>query len=955
MAKDSDGIYGVLERAGINTSVKKMICPHCDHKSITARSDWGFAQCWHCGTRWSVKGDARSEYRDWGTYVVAEIARISQNAITPTGEGSFCSKMEMWMEDERCLTTDWEWLIEHDIGELVGVKDHLPAIINRSEQLFIEWLNVKKDQKAKIDELLKSARGKAKTRLTDEFVAIDLEIQLEQEEKKHILETILPRLASPEWNGSAVYIYRDEHGVPTSLNIRQFLAEQSDRKNKKLMRVQPRTHKRGLFGVRQALMPVGNKWKPEDKVPAHIVVEGEHNQLALCSEMEIWGSDEEFHLSIVAMGGKQGCDVRTLKALCKDERPLVIFDHDAINPETGVPGGYDMVIAINEQMYCNVCSTADYYSGHSDAKDVDDLIAEFKDTFNLDDFLELIAHQRLARMNIKTVAASVGAVLSDKKLEVNQKVIQVSAIITGDAAKRWHLRRINESAMLIVIETGRGNVIRCTPDDANFSREMAGYGIAEKRWLAAVADAFRQKVSTLPRSVVHSEAFYNPDWQRLYRNVYDGTMIVISIDGNGPTAQPVIQRFPVGFDEVYFWRFAQNSDDREAPVQPWLDAEYEIGRQMDPGKNGGMLLRGDSLIKEHIWNSVRYESKTAHYQQLLQCWSLFNSFATNFKSKPAIALQGPPGSTKTALMQKLGYMMQGENFNVIQQPTSGEDLAVKINKLTLAAFDEWDTADTQIENLLNAILTGAPFTKRAHYTNEDKHTILCNAAIMMTRNSDPMRSAGSFRRIIRVPLADRGDANYRSMTLDIIPELIDLRQDLRMEELRNCAHVLLALSQTSPTTTTKYSVADFGSFVLRCAQYEGWAEKAEAMLNQLISDQADIAAENNALVDLLASMLGRSPDLIGKTYTTGFWADCLHISGVLDHDIAMKSRVNGKYLAWQFKTHTKVFEDKLGMVVTEDKTKRQNVYTFQPPGAKTGDRSRTVQSQMEVPDQIECL
>jgi len=78
---------------------------------------------------------------------------------------------------------------------------------------------------------------------------------------------------------------------------------------------------------------------------------------------------------------------------------------------------------------------------------------------------------------------------------------------------------------------------------------------------------------------------------------------------------------------------------------------------------------------------------------------------------------------------------------------------------------------------------------------------------------------------------------------------MDLRLSLRLEDLRNCAYVLLALSQTSPGTETAYSVADFGSVVMRCAQFEGWAKEAEAMLEKLISDQSSTAIENNFLVD----------------------------------------------------------------------------------------------------------
>jgi hypothetical protein len=867
--------------------------------------------------------------------MIAEIARVSQEALLEEKTGPICLPMQGWIA-WRGLNDSYQWLIEHDLGALIEMTQHLPNIMTQGKELYEAWVKGKKEEQANLERSASAARGKEKVRLNNALNILIEEMSAEQNAFNHFMNHVLPSLMKPEWNGSCVYIYRDENGVHTSLNIRQFAAEGTDRKNKKVMRVQPRMGKRGLFGVQQALFDVGDGWRPEDRIPEYIVVEGEHNQLALCHASERWADDYKMHLPVVAVGGKQGADLLALKALCGDQQPLVIFDNDNIDPETGCPGGFDLVRDMAKFMYCTACSTADYYSGSTSAKDIDDLISDFWEesrTFGYSDFLEIISHRRFVRMAIETVADKVAGILTDKSIEANRKVILVGDIITEDAIKRWHLRRVGDSAVLVVIEGSRGDVIRCTPDDANFGRKMVGYGIAEARWLATIAEAFRKKVSTLPRMIIHADTFYDAKNQLLYKNVYDGTMVKIWIEGEGPShAKPVMQRVPVGADDVLMWRFAQDADDKAAPIQPWLQAEDDPS-QMHLAKAGGMRLQADSLIKKHIWDCVKYEGNAHHYRQLLQCWILFNSFATSFLSRPAVALQGPPGSTKTALMQKLGYMMQGEHFNVIQQPASGEDLAIKMNKQTIAAFDEWDTADAKIENILNAILTGAPFTKRKNYTDEEKNTIRCNAAIIMTRNSDPMRSAGSFRRTINVLLADRGDSRYRSMTLDIVPQLMGHRLALRLEELRNCAYVLLALSQTSPGTETAYSVADFGSVVMRCAQFEGWAKEAEAMLAKLMYDQSATAIENNCLVDPLDSYFALHPEQVGKTHTTGMWSELLHMAGTFDFDRTMKDRVNAKYLAWQFTTHTKVFQDRLGMLVTRDTVKCQNTYTFWPPGA----------------------
>jgi len=452
------------------------------------------------------------------------------------------------------------------------------------------------------------------------------EMTAERDAIDHLMKHILPSLMKPEWNGSCVYIYRDENGAHTSLNIRQFAGEGADRKNKRVMRVQPRMGKRGLFGMRQALFDVGKGWEPEDRIPEYMVVEGEQNQLALCYASEQWADDYEMHLRVVAVGGKHGADLLALKALCGDQQPLVVFDNDKVNPETGYPGGFDLVRDIAKFMYCGACSTADYYSGSTSAKDIDDLISDFYEesrTFGYNAFLEIISHRRFVRMAIETIADRVAAVLDDKNIEANRKVIFLSDIITAGAIKRWHLRRVGDSAVLMVIEGGRGDVIRCTPDDANFGRKMVGYGIAEARWLATIAEAFRKRVSTLPRTMIHADTFYDAKNQCLYKNVYDGTMVKIWINGEGSHAKPLMQRVPVGTNDVAMWRFAQDSNDKAAPIQPWLGAKNDPS-QMDLEKGGGMRLQPGSLIKKHIWDGVKYEDHASHYQQLLHCWSLFN-------------------------------------------------------------------------------------------------------------------------------------------------------------------------------------------------------------------------------------------------------------------------------------------------------------------------------------------
>jgi hypothetical protein len=203
--------------------------------------------------------------------------------------------------------------------------------------------------------------------------------------------------------------------------------------------------------------------------------------------------------------------------------------------------------------------------------------------------------------------------------------------------------------------------------------------------------------------------------------------------------------------------------------------------------------------------------------------------------------------------------------------------------------------------------------------------------LFTTTNANPIKQAGGSRRVLVVPVARRESEEtnevFRSMGECLVPALLVQRSALWKELLGDLARCVLAMHHTRPDTATALSMADFGVFLQRCADYEGWGEQARAMVRTINARQEDQSAQARIVLDLMTELLRTSPTLQGKELTAKDWVERLQ-KLIPDHDVELVRKVNKSYFAWEIKTFSDLFTARLGMVASENKHSKTKTYAF---------------------------
>jgi len=630
-------IEEILETAGVTIRSGKMECPSCGDKKLTASASKGVAKCWGCGRAWTERGDSRTPERDWAAYILTTVAEECQQELLING-GALD-----WLKSRGLPVDDLTWLEENDLGTLPG-NLNLPSIKHHAKQLFDEW---RADRHAEIETWKLQLKGPNKKSAVAKITAIGEEIIQEESNLANTLEK-LPVLNFSEWDGSLVYVYRDAKGTPMSLNIRNW-QEEDEARDKKIMRIQPRPNRRGLFGVTDAVYEPGAYW---GKFGRTLVVEGEHNLLSLRAATRRWGLN--YYLPAVAVGGKNGADIKALELLLDGSDPLVIYDNDSVDLATGMPGGYALVEAISEQLYTWVTCT-------EPEKDLDDYIVARPNLKPQDLYDDVIKPAEFLPVKYATIAARVQRHLEAKGLEKNERIRRVTRVIEEDVMKRTKLFNADGLAALLLPEGEvKAELVPAQATHPRFSTLMWLYGIFDREWIGIVASAIsvRAAQTDIPQTRVHSLAHWSSDNHTLYLNMYDGSMIRMRVVGKNKSVVNA-ERVRVGTDGVLLLRSSSN-----AKFAPWTISDDKFGLI----KPGSMQLSPDSIIDKMILSSVNYASDGDKYRQLLKAWYMALFFSGEMKSMPIAMMEGPGGGGKSSVGNGMGTMLMGPNFVVNNRP-----------------------------------------------------------------------------------------------------------------------------------------------------------------------------------------------------------------------------------------------------------------------------------------------
>jgi len=893
-------IQTILEAAGVEwRDSGYMVCPRCGDRKLTASHNPAkvVATCWHCHATFKRRGITSRERSGWCSVLVNYIWEQCKAALPS-------SPAMTWLVETRKLPDDAAWLATRDLGVVPNYIDFASAVRKAREQM-----------REDMDASIASVSGEPQ-RLKLRKMIWELEIKQFDEFTKDTL----PLIANQDWRGAVVMLRRDAYGDAASLNVRQWMDEGSDRKDKKIMTLQPVPGHRGVFCP---IMDAGYSWDlkhPRNSI-LPVIVEGEFNWLALMAQARKWsGKNDCYYMPGFAIGGKNGADLETIKKLLDGELPIVIYDNDELDYDlfdSPKPRGYSLVNDLRKvtALYATTTKAQDKVITYS-VKDVDDWVKQ-------DDPVPVAYNQLLEGAEFlprpfEDVKAEIDEA-SDAKSKERFKARAVTDIVLSDMRQRgvfydcsYGVFKYDDNNASRLVEIRKGS--------KSFLNFLDKYGLGPKEpYTDAIGIAIGAKLEEktfAEKNELHSLFARKSGY--LYINQYDGSLLRLGPDGS-------IYRASNGRDGILF---AVN-DDNVTPLNCDIDAARAIA-----GERGLRHREGD-LLDQFILDSIRYDPEhlpPATAKQLLRTWIASLFFPDIVRTRIFPVIEGPPGAGKTSFGDNLGRLVVGESFGTFSMPTSGDKLAEQMMGVPLVAFEEWDTSSKsgkEVERRLKTLATSPWEQRRELYTTADTVKLLCDAAAIISTNSIPGSTEALAQRMLMINTlprqTERAEKSFKSQGAKLIPKFMRHRNAI-WTELVGCLASINRVVNTMQIRDVSLRMADFGSFMASVAHVEGWGPEADAMLDELQGRQTEQAVGSNRIVALIRERFATSKGYSGRSDTAKGWANNL-IDLIPDSDLELKRQITSRFLTWAF-TKVQVVKDTFNIKSKWNGNKKVMLFTL---------------------------
>ena len=838
-------IKTLLLNLGVEWKKGYMQCPdpQCAQYKLTASETRDIATCWACGKHW--RPGMKHKYKcSWGTWLMKYIAAKAQDHLekdTGTLE---------WLTNKRQLKQNLQWYLDHNLGSF-------PPNLDLSIPI----------AKAKV--ILEDDLSRALALCTDEEQKEDIIAEFDREKDRlntFVKDTLIPTCAIGMLVDALVFIYTNAHGDPLSLNIRQWRNEEVGNKAKTIRRLQPILGRRGVFNpVRDS----GAFWG--ERVPT-IIVEGEVNWLQLQAQAARWEKPKPiaknrptgfewmddldaaplYSLPGLAVGGKEGADLQTLRGILVSETPLVCYDSDAIDMNTGKVRGYSLVEAVNWATPILEVTTAPY-------KDADDWVKAANP--QPDDILALVERAIYRPRPYEAAAEDIQkAIAMGGRADVVKK--RVTEKVWDDLRMRATIYNAGGTGVVVTRDPVNNEVIHVRQGHPTWNALMLKYGIEASDPLCealgknvGVRVATEECVTKIDCLPVLSH--YNTETRALYVDELD-RVLRINRDGS-------VDIIRNGDDGVVF---SPAGDVRQADLTLPL----------------GSLENHPGALETHLLSSVNWDTskgvsvKTAKQLYKAHLMSIF--FADLIHDKATPLFEGPAGGGKNMVTSLTGMLFQGKDFTVLPMPKKPEKLDEQTVDCIYAGFDEYDATDHDMESALRSWCTRQTAERRELFTTWDKAKRPLARGMGLSTNGNPTRAIATGQRLLMFSVLARQnnyeDAKYQGAGMHLVQQFMKVRNAIWSELISDLRMMVEALGEVPDfSQKTGYRMADFGALILICAKHEGWDAEAEAMLKEMTNVQSVAMAAKSLMVSLLEDYLQAAPDGWDTMRTLAEWNNVL--------------------------------------------------------------------------------
>jgi hypothetical protein len=622
----------------------------------------------------------------------------------------------------------------------------------------------------------------------------------------------------------------------------------------------------------------------------------------------------------MAVGGKNGADIQTIKQICQDidVQPTVLYDNDA-TADDGMPGGYALVRSINQAMPCFVTTTP--------TKDLDDFLT--KTNRSPADLKKLVEDdiEYLPRP-IEAIRDEVNEITYSKDLSKKAKTDKVAELILSDMLERGKF--FNVGGMGTFLWEDENSVIEISKGHETWRQYMLNYNIKPGEDLCddigLYISAKCSDPAFAPRNKLRVLSLYNERTRCLYLNEYAGT--VVKIDGRTGEISAVSN----GTDDVLFrsYKTVGGADVDHLPVSP-VCVDIEKAQK----SRSGLKLEPGSPLDKYILSSIKYSpdspvsEQTA--KQLLKAQILSMLLPDLFHTKAMPIFEGVGGAGKTTMGTFVGKLLVGEKFAPTKMPDDPDTLALLFTSKAFLVLDEWNQKNKKVEEKFRALSTGEWDTRREYYTTRKMVDTEPQAHAWLSANTMGAKKEATSRRLLIIDVAPRqeqpSDPVFRSLRR-LTKEFMAVRNDI-WTELVGCLKNIIVEFHSLPEQPTSFSMADFGAFFVTVAKAEGWGDEASQMLLEMQARQLEQSAKGMEVVPLLSELFAKSSSYVGKHRTAKEWAESL-VAMVPENDVELRRKLTANYLSWAFKSAESTFKEIFGMKTDKDSHRKTMLYAFFP-------------------------
>ncbi len=231
---------------------------------------------------------------------------------------------------------------------------------------------------------------------------------------------------------------------------------------------------------------------------------------------------------------------------------------------------------------------------------------------------------------------------------------------------------------------------------------------------------------------------------------------------------------------------------------------------------------------------------------LLKMWFFCLFFPEKFPTRPIMAMIGEKGSGKSSALRKLGQLIFGPSFNVMQLSEDSKDFDAAVTGSPFVSIDNADSPVKWLNDRLAVVATGGKLQWRKYYTTNQLIEFPVIAFLSITS---------------RTPQFKRDDVADRLLVFSVkrfetfIPEseiLTEIGQNrdeiwteviYRLQEL-----VRIFQDQKGKKYSSSFRMADFADFCLRIAHAEGWDARMEAIFEKVKSMQNSFVIQDEPIV-----------------------------------------------------------------------------------------------------------